>query len=179
MWSPFCPFCSTTIFCQKLLTWTAHYTFLEKRHPEVTKNPYYVLSNRRRQLPISLGSSSWTIKSIFLIQSQTALPTKKQGEWSRVQSNMQGLIICRFLSQIKISTRYTELQLYEKFQLVLKIFQLQPRLKYGSSTIARTHKGGGDGSSQMRTILANFVRTNYVMTPIIASKKRISRELMK
>ena len=59
---PFCPFCCTTIFCQKLLTWTAHYTFLEKRHPEVTKNPYYVLFNRRRQLPISLGSSSWTIK---------------------------------------------------------------------------------------------------------------------
>ena len=31
------------IFGQKPPTRTAHYTFLECRHPEDTKNPYYVL----------------------------------------------------------------------------------------------------------------------------------------
>ena len=30
-------------FCQKLLIWTTHHTFLESRHPEDTKNLYYVL----------------------------------------------------------------------------------------------------------------------------------------
>ena len=78
------------------------------------------------------------------------ITTKKQDEWSRVQSNIQWLIICRFLSQLRISTRYTELQLYEKFQLVLKIFQ--HRLKYGVIHIARTHNGRGEGSNQMRPI---------------------------
>ena len=109
-----------------------------------------------------------------------------QGEWSRIQSKIQGLIICRFLCQLIISTWYTELQLYKKFQLVLKIFQ--SRLKYGVIHIARTHKRRGEGSSQMRTnahkqegglILVIFVRMNYVMTPIIASKNRIFRRLMK
>ena len=32
------------IFGKKLLIWTAHNTFLEGRHPEVTKNPYYISS---------------------------------------------------------------------------------------------------------------------------------------
>ena len=42
---PFGPFCSVKYlnFGQKLPIWTAHYTFLECRHPEVTKNSYYVL----------------------------------------------------------------------------------------------------------------------------------------
>ena len=31
-------------FGQKLPIWTTHHTFLESRHPEVTKNPCYVLS---------------------------------------------------------------------------------------------------------------------------------------
>ena len=31
---------------------TAHHTFLERRHSEVTKNPYYVLSTSRSQIPI-------------------------------------------------------------------------------------------------------------------------------
>ena len=33
-------------FAQKLRIWTAHHTFLERRHPEVTKNLYYVLSHK-------------------------------------------------------------------------------------------------------------------------------------
>ena len=114
------------------------------------------------------------------------ITAKKQGKQTRVQSNVQGLIICRFLSQLKISTWYTELQLYEKFQLVLKIFR--PSLKYGVIHIARKHKGEGKGSSQMRAIaykgeggliLGIFVRANYVMMPIIASKNRTFGKLMK
>ena len=40
-------------FGRKLLFWTAHHTFLESRHPEATKNPYYVLSPERSQKKIS------------------------------------------------------------------------------------------------------------------------------
>ena len=36
-------------FSQKLPFRTAHHTFLESRHPEVTKNPYYVLSPKGSQ----------------------------------------------------------------------------------------------------------------------------------
>ena len=68
---------------------------------------------------------------------------------------------------------------------VLKTFQ--PRLKYGVIHIARTPKGEGRGQvnaydcvqGRGRLILAIFVRTNYVMTSIIASKNRIFRRLMK
>ena len=53
--------------------WTAHHTFLESRHPEVIKNLYYVLSTCRSQIPIFLGSSSWTITSFifFIIYEKT------------------------------------------------------------------------------------------------------------
>ena len=47
-------------FCQKLPIQTAHHIFLESRYLEVTKNLYYVLSSRRSQIPIFLGSTSWT-----------------------------------------------------------------------------------------------------------------------
>ena len=40
-------------FGQKLLIQTAHLTFLESRHPEVTKNPYYVLSPMSSQKKVS------------------------------------------------------------------------------------------------------------------------------
>ena len=42
----FGPFCSVKYlnFEPKLPIWTAHHIFLESRHPEVTKNPCYVLS---------------------------------------------------------------------------------------------------------------------------------------
>ena len=36
-------------FGQKLPIWAAHYTFLESRHPEVTKNPYYILPHKENQ----------------------------------------------------------------------------------------------------------------------------------
>ena len=38
------------MFGQKLPNWTAHHTFLESRHPEVTKNLYYVLSTCQSQI---------------------------------------------------------------------------------------------------------------------------------
>ena len=67
MWSPswsilVCK--NTSIFGQKLPIQTAHHTFLESRHPEVTKNPNYVLYSLRSQIPIFLGYSSWTIHFI-------------------------------------------------------------------------------------------------------------------
>ena len=44
----FGPFCSVKSlnFVEMLSIWIAHYTFLESRHPEVTKNLYYVFSPR-------------------------------------------------------------------------------------------------------------------------------------
>ena len=38
---------------QKLPIWTAHHTFLESRHPEVNKNPYYILSPEGNQKKLS------------------------------------------------------------------------------------------------------------------------------
>ena len=43
---------NTSIFGQKLLIQTAHDTFLESRHPDVTKTLYYVLLSNRSQIPI-------------------------------------------------------------------------------------------------------------------------------
>ena len=47
MWSPFGSFWSGKYFNfgQKLPIRTAHHTFPESRHPEVTKSPYHVLSH--------------------------------------------------------------------------------------------------------------------------------------
>ena len=52
---PFVPFWSVKClnFGQKLPTRTAHHTFLESRYPEVTKNPYYVLSHEGHQKKVS------------------------------------------------------------------------------------------------------------------------------
>ena len=55
MWYPFGPFWSAKYlnFGQKLPIWTTYHTFLESRHPEVTKNPYYVLSPKWNQKNVS------------------------------------------------------------------------------------------------------------------------------
>ena len=52
---PFGPFWSVKYlnFGQKLPIRTTHHTFLESRHPEVTKNPYYVLSPEGSQNKVS------------------------------------------------------------------------------------------------------------------------------
>ena len=52
-------------FWLKLPTQAGHHTFAESRHPEVTKNVYFVLSTRRSQIPIFLGSRSWTTFMFF------------------------------------------------------------------------------------------------------------------
>ena len=44
---------------QKLPIRRAHHTFLKRRHHEVTKNLYYALSTRRRQISIFISSKSW------------------------------------------------------------------------------------------------------------------------
>ena len=55
MWSPFGPFWSVKYLNggQKLLIWTAHHNFLESTQPEVTKNPYYVLTPEWSQKKVS------------------------------------------------------------------------------------------------------------------------------
>ena len=55
---------NTSICDQKLLISAAHHTFLESGHPEITKNLYHALSTYQRQIPIFLGSSSWTTNAI-------------------------------------------------------------------------------------------------------------------
>ena len=59
MGSPFGPFWSVKYlnFGQKLPIRITHYAFLESRRPEVTKNPYYVLSP---EWSPKKGISSWT-----------------------------------------------------------------------------------------------------------------------
>ena len=52
------------VFGQKLLIQTVHHTFLESRHPKVTKNPYYVLSTCWSQVPIFVGFNSWTTSKL-------------------------------------------------------------------------------------------------------------------
>ena len=49
--------CKTPQFWENS-TNTAHHTFIERRHPEVTEEPYYVLSHEGSQ---QKGTSSWTI----------------------------------------------------------------------------------------------------------------------
>ena len=53
--APFDPFSSVKYlnFGQKLLIGTAHHTFLESKHAEVTKNPYYVFSRKGRRKKVS------------------------------------------------------------------------------------------------------------------------------
>ena len=45
--------CKISQFGQKLPIRTAHHTFLESRHPETTKNPYYVLFPEGSQKKVS------------------------------------------------------------------------------------------------------------------------------
>ena len=74
------------IFAQKLLIPTAHHTFLESRHPKVTKNLYYILSTRRSQISIFLGSSSWAIRfhinlGLHFNNEYILIPTKVVMHW--------------------------------------------------------------------------------------------------
>ena len=52
---PFDPLSSVKYlnFGQRLPTGTTHHTYLESRHPAVTKNPYYVLFPKSRRKTVS------------------------------------------------------------------------------------------------------------------------------
>ena len=70
MWSPFGPFWSVKYlnFEQKLPIWTPHHIFLKSRQPEVTKNPYYVLSpkgSQKKVISSALRISS-AVKSVVI-----------------------------------------------------------------------------------------------------------------
>ena len=54
-------------FGGNLLIRTAHHNFLVSRHPEVTKNLYYVLSTHQRQIPSFLGCSLWAIDFVLIL----------------------------------------------------------------------------------------------------------------
>ena len=68
---PFGPFWSVKYlnFGQKLPIQTIHHTFIESRHSEVTKNPYYVLSPEWGQKKVI---SSWT-PTFFVINNQNTI----------------------------------------------------------------------------------------------------------
>ena len=89
MWSPFGPFWSAKYlnFGQKLPIRTTHQTFLESRHPEVTKNPYHVLSPEWSQRGVSVHGLYVKYTSEFcLIQGYTHLKEKKQ-TWFQWKKN--------------------------------------------------------------------------------------------
>ena len=48
-------------FGEKLLMRTANHTLQESRHPEVTKNQYYILSSEGRQKKLSARGLLWSV----------------------------------------------------------------------------------------------------------------------
>ena len=54
-------------FEQSLPIWTAHHTFLEIEHPEVTKKPYYILFLEGSQKKVSVHGLHVIIK-LYVIQ---------------------------------------------------------------------------------------------------------------
>ena len=69
MWSPsFGLFWSVKYvnFGQKLPIKTNHYTFLESIHPDVTKNPYYVLSSKGSQKQVSAPGRIPVCRGVYI-----------------------------------------------------------------------------------------------------------------
>ena len=90
---------NTSIFGQQLPIQTAHHTFLESRHPEVTNNLYYVFYSSQSQIPIFLESSSWTIHfipktrhslctALFLTPNTTA---SSQAKWKQKANQLPSI----------------------------------------------------------------------------------------
>ena len=74
---------TTLIFSQNLLIQTAHHTFVESRHPEVTKNLYDVLFTRQSQIPIF-----WTLANgLFINQSHP------NGQKNNMHENLKDTVI--------------------------------------------------------------------------------------
>ena len=64
---------------QKLPIRTTNHTFIESRHPEGTKNPYYVLYTEWSQ---KKGISSWTMTELF----------RKVGKWRQTYKQTSSTI---------------------------------------------------------------------------------------
>ena len=74
---PFGPFWSVKYlnFGQKLPIRTAHHTFLKSRHPEVTENPYYVLSPGGSQKKVSAHGLTF-MENRFILKNQRIMKVK-------------------------------------------------------------------------------------------------------
>ena len=67
--------------------------FPEGRHPEVTKNLYFVLSTRRSQIPIVLDSSSWTIGARKIKKTEFFVPfILSKGNFSNICGFFQCIV---------------------------------------------------------------------------------------
>ena len=79
-------------FGQKLPIQTTHHTFIESRHSEVTKNPYYVLSPEWGQTKVI---SSWT-PTFFVINNQNIIISliKNNAGWFQRKSFINLCKVC-------------------------------------------------------------------------------------
>ena len=62
--------CKIPQFWAKATIWIAHHTFLESRHPEITKTPYYVLSPEGSQKKGSAHGLLMMTKSLNFADNQ-------------------------------------------------------------------------------------------------------------
>ena len=78
IWAPLGPSWSAKYLNirQKLPIQSIHHTFLESRHPEVSKNPCHVLSPKWSQ---TKGISPWTNAETVLFQKKIFFHTRKLG----------------------------------------------------------------------------------------------------
>ena len=74
---PFGLFCSVKYlnFEQKLLIQTAHHIFLENRHPEVTKNPNYVLSPKGSKKKVSANGLITVCRAVYILYFKINTPS--------------------------------------------------------------------------------------------------------
>ena len=76
-------------FEEKLQIRTAHHTFIESRHPEVTKNPYYAFSPKGRQKKVSSHGLIPVCRSVCIHPKSvfwrySSLSRKGEREWERI-----------------------------------------------------------------------------------------------
>ena len=62
-------------FGQKLPIRTVHDTFLESRHPEVTKNPYYVLSPKGTRKKVSAHGLIRLYRGVYIFTISKSIPS--------------------------------------------------------------------------------------------------------
>ena len=81
MWSPVGPIWSVKYinFGQKLPIWTVHHTFQESRHPEFTKNSYYVLPPEGSQKKVSAKFQT-KLKKFYVVLENPAIDLFTQSQ---------------------------------------------------------------------------------------------------